>query len=217
VKQSKYIKAPSEIFNMTTDELKDYLRKGWKTIETKIRRTRKSEFADFSELLNEFETLQNRWGGIFTGASKGLTKHSLQRKALDLASLFNITETPSQLNAEGERNIKNFFKEPRYTKQFIEHLNRNQKILAKLVNQNDSFIREIVASDQISEIFNSDKSEEEQYRDMLLTVSEHLDLRDNEEKEKLINEKFNPVFEAVGNGQWKDIESGEIIDVNEKW
>lgn len=202
---------------MNENELKDYLRKGWKTIESKIRRTRKSEFADFSELLNEFETLQNRWGGIFTGASKGLTKHSLQRKALDLASLFNITETPSQLNTEGERNIKNFFKEPRYTKQFIEHLNRNQKILAKLVNQNDSFIREIVSSDQISEIFNSDKSEEEQYRDMLLTVSEHLDLRDNEEKEKLINEKFNPVFERVGQGQWKDIESGEIIDVNKKW
>lgn len=217
MKQSKYIKAPSEIFNMSENELKDYLKKGWKSIESKIRRTRKSEFADFSELLNEFETLQNRWGGIFTGASKGLTKHSLQRKALDLASLFNISETPAQLKSEGERNIKNFFKEPRYTKQFIAHLNRNQKILAKLVNQNDSFIREIVSSDQISEIFNSDKSEEEQYRDMLVTVSEHLDLRDNEEKEKLINEKFNPVFEAVGNGQWKDIESGEIIDVNEKW
>lgn len=217
MKQSKYIKSPTEIFNMSTNELKDYLRKGWKSISSKIRRIRKSEFADFSELLNELETLQNRWGGIFTGASKGLTKHSLQRKAVDLASLFNITETPAQLKAEGERNIKNFFKEPRYTKQFIEHLNRNQKILVKLVNQNDSFIREIVSSDQISEIFNSDKSEEEQYRDMLLTVSEHLDLRDNEEKEKLINEKFNPVFEAVGNGQWKDIESGEIINVNEKW
>lgn len=217
MKQSKYIKPPSEIFSMTVDELKSYLRSGWKSISTKIRRTKQSEFADFSELLNEFETLENRWGGKFTGASKGLNKHSLQRKALDLASLFNITETPAQLKNEGERNIKNFFKEPRYTKQFIEHLHRNQKMLSKLVNQNDSFIREIVPSDQISEIFNSDKSEEEQYRDMLLTVSEHLDLRDNEEKEKLINEKFDPVFEPVGKGQWKDIESGEIIDVNEKW
>lgn len=217
MKQSKYIKSPSEIFNMTVDELKDYLKKGWKSIESKIRRTRKSEFADFSELLNEFEILQNRWGGIFTGASKGLTKHSLQRKALDLASLFNITETPAQLKREGERNIQNFFKEPRYTRQFIEHLNRNQKILAKLVNKNETFIREIVSSDQISEIYNTDKSKAEQYRDMLLTVSEHLDLRDNEEKEKLINEKFDPVFENVGQGLWRDVESGEVIDVNKKW
>lgn len=214
---SKYAITPEQIAKMPEQELKQYIRGGYKSISSKIRRLQKSEYADFSELLSKLDTLSNRWGGKFSGATKGLSKRELKRKAKDLLTLINVPETPKQLEEEGFRNIKDFFKEPRYTKKFIQELKKNEKILSKLVNMNDSFIHEVLPSDEINAIFNNDKSETEQYRDVLLAVSDHLDLRDNTEKEQLINTKWNPVFKAVGRGLWKDEQTGEVIDVNDKW
>lgn len=213
--KSKYELSPSDVEKMGETELKEYLRSGYKVLQSKFKRISQSEFADFSEFIHEYETLKKRYNSI--GASSKLSISKLKRKVKEISRLFTITETPKQLKEEGTRNIKNFFKEPRYTKAFIEAIGRNQKILADLVNKNDSFIHEIMPSDEINEIFNNDKTEEEQYRDVLLKTSEHLDLRDNAEKEQLINKQFNPVFEQVSKTKWKEIETGKIINKGGKW
>ena len=214
---SKYSISPMQISKMNETELKNYLRSVWKVVQKRVKRISESEFSDFSELLAQYETLSNRYGGKFTGSSKGLKLKDLRRKAKDMLTLVNITETKKQLENEGYRNIKNFFKEPRFTKAFIESINKNKKILASIANKNDAFIHEILPSKEIYKIFDNDKSEEEQYKDLLVAVSEELDLRDNAEKEQLINEKFDPIFEHISGTKWREIESGEIVDVNEKW
>ena len=44
MKTSKYNIDPKKIFEFSEADLKRYIRMGWKSIESKIRRTRKNEF-----------------------------------------------------------------------------------------------------------------------------------------------------------------------------
>lgn len=213
---SKYAIDPSEIFSKTDRELMEYIKGAWKSIESKIRRTRKSEFADFSELLQEVEDVEGRVGRL-SGASKGLTEKQLRQKALGINQLFRITETPGQLEREGYDNIKNFFKEPRFTKQFIEGIHRNQTILRKLANKNDKFIRDILGSEQIAQIVEENEGNDtETYRKLLLATSQVLDMYETEEKEEIVKE-WDPVFQYGGDSTWIEEESGEVVDVFSEW
>ena len=215
MKTSKYAINPAEIFKMQEEDLKTYIKGAWKSIESKIRRTAKSEFADFSELLREVEDIEGRIGKL-SGASKGLTVKQLKQKALGINQLFRIAETPAQLAREGYDNIKNFFKEPRFTRQFIEGIHRNQKILSKLANKNDKFIRDILGSNQIVQIIEENEDKTEMYRKLLLATSEILDMYETEEKEEIVKE-WNPVFSYGGDSTWIEEETGEIIDVFSEW
>ena len=215
MKTSKYAINPAEIFKMQEEDLETYIKGAWKSIESKIRRTAKSEFADFSELLREVEDIEGRIGKL-SGASKGLTVKQLKQKALGINQLFRIAETPAQLAREGYDNIKNFFKEPRFTRQFIEGIHRNQKILSKLANKNDKFIRDILGSNQIVQIIEENEDKTEMYRKLLLATSEILDMYETEEKEEIVKE-WNPVFSYGGDSTWIEEETGEIIDVFSEW
>lgn len=213
---SKYAVDPSQIFKMKENELKKYIRSGWKSIETKIRRTKKSEFADFSELLQELEEIEGRIGRL-SGAVKGLTIQELKRKAMAINQLFRITETPAQLEREGFDNIKNFFKEPRFTRQFIEGIHRNQNILRKLANKNDKFIRDILSSEQIAEIVEENEGDPvEMYRKLLIATSDILDMYEDEEKEEAL-EEWDPVYSYGGDNTWIDNETGDVVDVFSEW
>lgn len=215
---SKYEIPPKEIFSMGEQDLKNYIRGAYNSINSKIRRTAKSEYADFSELLSEADAVAKRWGSNkISSSTKGLDKYSLQRKALDLNSLFRISETPAQLEREGFDNIKNFFKEPRFTKAFIEGIRRNQKILAKIANKNDTFIHDILPSEQIRVIMSDESTDiNDRYAELLQAVSDELDLYDNDEKEALINNRWDPVFESVGDNVWRDNQTGEILSGGRK-
>lgn len=209
---SKYDVSSRDIFKMNEKELKTYIRGAYKSIDSKLRRTAKSEYADFSELLTEAENIAKRWGqNKLSSATKGLDLWHLQARALDLASLFRISETPAQLEQEGYDNIKNFFKEPRFTKAFIQGIRKNRKILAKIANKNDSFIHDILPSDQIKAIMSTELDDEDKYAELLQAVSDELDLYDNEEKEALIKEHWDPVFESIGDNVWRDNQTGEIM------
>ena len=213
---SKYAIDPAEIFSKTDRELREYIKGAWKSIESKIRRTRKSEFADFSELLQEVEDVEGRVGKL-SGASKGLTEKQLRQKALGINQLFRITETPAQLEREGYDNIKNFFKEPRFTRQFIEGIHRNQTILRKLANKNDKFIRDILGSEQIAQIVEENEGNDtETYRKLLLATSQVLDMYETEEKEEIVKE-WDPVFQYGGDSTWIEEETGEVVDVFSEW
>ena len=214
---SKYEVAPREIFAMSEKELKTYIRGAYNSINSKIRRTEKSEYADFSELLSEADAIAKRWGqNKLSSATKGLDIYHLQRKALDLSTLFRITETPAQLEQEGFNNIKNFFKESRFTKAFIEGIRKNRKILAKIANKNDSFIHDILPSEQIRAIMSTEADDEDKYAELLQAVSDELDLYDNDEKEALINDRWDPVFENIGDNVWRDNQTGEIMSGGRK-
>lgn len=215
MKVSKYAIDPAEIFTMGDQEVKSYIKGAWKSIESKIRRTRKNEFADFSELLQEVEDIEGRVGKL-SGASKGLTRQQMLQKAIGINQLFRITETPGQLEREGYDNIKNFFKEPRFTKQFIEGIHRNQTILRKLANKNDKFIRDILGSEQIAQIVEENEDTNEMYRKLLLATSETLDMFETEEKEEIVKE-WDPVFTYGGDSTWIEEETGEVVDVFSEW
>lgn len=216
MKVSKYLIDPGELYQFTETELKTYIRGSWKSIESKIRRTVKSEFADFSELLQELEDIEGRIGKL-SGATKGLSLKQLQQKAIGINQLFRITETPGQLEREGYDNIKNFFKEPRFTKNFIEGIHRNQKILKKLANKNDKFIRDILGSEQIAQIVEENEGDPaEMYRKLLTATSEVLDMYETEEKEEIVKE-WDPVFEYGGDSTWIEEDTGEVIDVFSEW
>lgn len=215
MKNSKYAVDPQEVFMMSEDELKEYIRKGWKSIESKVRRTRKNEFADFSELLQDLDEIEGRIGKL-SGAVKGLNQKQLRQKALGINQLFRITETPAQLNREGFDNIKNFFKEPRFTRQFIEGIHRNQNMLRKLANKNDKFIRDILGSEQIAQIVEENEgNDNDTYRKLLLATSDVLDMYETEEKEEIVKE-WDHVYEYQGDNVWLDDE-GNTIDVFSEW
>ena len=215
MRKSQYAIDPSEIYQKSESELKAYIRSSWKSIESKIRRTKKSEFADFSELLQDLEEIEGRIGKI-SGATKGLNMKQLRNKALGINQLFRITETPAQLQREGFDNIKNFFKEPRFTRQFIEGIHRNQKILKKLANRNDQFIRDILGSNEIKQIVEeNDGNDTETYRQLLIRTSDRLDMYEEEEKAELVKE-WDPVYTYQGDSTWAD-DDGDIIDVFSEW
>ena len=212
---SKYAVDPSKIFQMSDAELKQYIRGGYKTIEIKIRRTMKSEFADFSELLQDLEMVEGRVGHL-SGATRGLTQQQLRNKALGISQLFRISETPAQLEREGYDNIKNFFREPRFTRRFIEGIHRNQTMLKKLANKNDKFIRDILGSEQIAQIVEENEGDDqEMYRKLLLATSDVLDMYEDEEKEAALQE-WDSVYTYEGDQQWSDDE-GNIVDVYSEW
>lgn len=215
MKVSKYAIDPSEIFQMTEPELKQYVKGGWKSIGTKIRRTSKSEFADFSELLQDLDEIEGRIGKL-SGATKGLSLKQLRAKALGINQLFRITETPAQLEREGFDNIKNFFKEPRFTRQFIEGIHRNQTILKKLANRNDKFIRDILGSEQIAQIVEESEGDtNKMYRRLLTATSDTLDMYEEDEKAEAVKE-WDPVYEYQGDNTWIDDE-GNFVDVYSEW
>jgi len=215
MRKSQYAIDPSEIYQMSESNLKTYIRSSWKSIESKIRRTKKSEFADFSELLQDLEEIEGRIGKL-SGATKGLNMKQLRNKALGINQLFRITETPAQLQREGFDNIKNFFKEPRFTRQFIEGIHRNQKILKKLANRNDQFIRDILGSNEIKQIVEENEGNDtETYRQLLIRTSDRLDMYEEEEKAELVKE-WDPVYTYQGDSTWADDE-GDIIDVFSEW
>ena len=216
MKISKYAIDPKEIFSMKEQQLRSYIKLGWKSIQTKIRRTKKSEFADFSELLQDLEEIEGRIGKL-SGATAGLSFQQLRRKALGINQLFRITETPAQLEREGFDNIRNFFKEPRFTRQFIEGIHRNQTILRKLANKNDKFIRDILSSEQIAEIVEENRDNpDEMYRKLLTATSDMLDMYEDEEKEAAL-EEWDPVYKYGGDNTWIEEESGEVVDVFSEW
>lgn len=215
MRKSQYAIDPSEIYQMSESNLKTYIRSSWKSIESKIRRTKKSEFADFSELLQDLDEIEGRIGKL-SGATKGLNMKQLRNKALGINQLFRITETPAQLQREGFDNIKNFFKEPRFTRQFIEGIHRNQKILKKLANRNDQFIRDILGSNEIKQIVEENEGNDtETYRQLLIRTSDRLDMYEEEEKAELVKE-WDPVYTYQGDSTWADDE-GDIIDVFSEW
>lgn len=217
MKISKYAVDPGEIYKMPESELKVYIRSSWKSIESKVRRTRKSEFADFSELLHDLEEIEGRTGKL-SGATRGMNTKQLRMKALGINQLYRITETPGQLQREGYDNIMNFFKEPRFTRQFIEGIHRNQTILKKLANKNDKFIRDILGSEQIAQIVEENEGNDtETYRKLLLATSEVLDMYEDEEKNELIVKEWDPVYEYQGDNVWTENETGEVIDVYSEW
>lgn len=216
MKTSKYAIDPEEIFSMKEQQLRSYIKLGWKSIQTKIRRTKKSEFADFSELLQDLEEIEGRIGKL-SGATAGLSFQQLRRKALGINQLFRITETPAQLEREGFDNIRNFFREPRFTRQFIEGIHRNQTILRKLANKNDKFIRDILSSEQIAEIVEENRDNpDEMYRKLLTATSDMLDMYEDEEKEAAL-EEWDPVYKYGGDNTWIEEESGEVVDVFSEW
>lgn len=213
--KSKYAVDPSQIFRMEEDDLKKYIRQGYKTIESKIRRTKRNEFADFSELLQDLEMIEGRIGHL-SGAVRGLTTQQLRNKALGISQLFRINETPAQLEREGYDNIKNFFREPRFTRRFIEGIHRNQTMLKKLANKNDKFIRDILGSEQIAQIVEENEGDDqEMYRKLLLATSDVLDMYEDEEKEEIVKE-WDAVYTYEGDQQWSDDE-GNVIDVYSEW
>lgn len=215
MRKSQYAIDPSKIYQKSESELRSYIRSSWKSIESKIRRTKKSEFADFSELLQDLEEIEGRIGKL-SGATKGLNMKQLRNKALGINQLFRITETPAQLQREGFDNIKNFFKEPRFTRQFIEGIHRNQKILKKLANRNDQFIRDILGSNEIKQIVEENEGNDtETYRQLLIRTSDRLDMYEEEEKAELVKE-WDPVYTYQGDSTWADDE-GDIIDVFSEW
>ena len=213
---SKYAVDPSKIFQMSDAELKQYIRGGYKKrISSKIRRTKRSEFADFSELLQDLEMVEGRVGHL-SGATRGLTQQQLRNKALGISQLFRISETPAQLEREGYDNIKNFFREPRFTRRFIEGIHRNQTMLKKLANKNDKFIRDILGSEQIAQIVEENEGDDqEMYRKLLLATSDVLDMYEDEEKEAALQE-WDSVYTYEGDQQWSDDE-GNIVDVYSEW
>lgn len=187
---SKYALNPSDILKMTESELKDYIRGSTKVINDKLKKIKATGQSEFSETVYETEQVTKMLTGIesqkLSASVRGKNKNELQRQALLYNKLANISETPSQLKEEYDRNINNIFKTPRYTRKFLESERKNRKFLAKLVNKNIDFIYTILPSDIIRKNMESAIDTEEKYYQLLIQASDTLDEFETEEKEQIL-------------------------------
>lgn len=205
---SKYAINPQDLLKFSDKELENYIKKSSKVINNKLKRINKTDYAVFSELYSESQTVRRKINlsnddnfGYLSGATKSKSRSELETTALQYNVLSHISETPKQIEREWEDNVKSIFKEPRFTKEFLDKIYDNKELLLKIITRNESFIRDILPSDTINKIMEESDNSEDAYYNLIMEVTETLDNYDEKEKEKILEEWKNP--EEFNGVNWK--------------
>ena len=195
MKKSKYARTPQQIFKMSETQLNRYIKYGSKTVNVKYKSMVKSlgDLINFSEYITDFREITSILYGeereTISGATKNLTLEEKQETALAIARLSNITETPTDVKKAYKRNVQDIFKEPRYTRDFIDMISDER--LIQLGRDNVDFGFSVLGSSRMQELIKEYGSDSVGfYRQMLIEISDRLDLYDEQEKEKLIMEEW---------------------------
>ncbi len=191
-----------DIRNMSDYVLKSTIRSAAKTVRSRLTRIAQTGLQGFSSTFAAVENVIDRMGGKLTTATAGKTRAELEMLLQQWLSLYRVGETAGQVKNEYMSNIKNFFREPRYTKEFINMIGDNIDKLYDIWYENDDFIKNILGSDRYKEGEDAYKDGDiERLKELLQEVSDGLDDWTEEGKEEQI-EKWFVVPDSFSN--WSD-------------
>lgn len=180
-----------DIRNMSDYVLKSTIRSVAKTVRSRLTRIAQTGLQGFSSTFSAVENVIDRMGGKLTTATAGKTRAELEMLLQQWLSLYRVGETAGQVKNEYMSNIKNFFREPRYTREFINVIGDNLEKLHDIWYENDDFIKNILGSDRYKEGEDAYKDGDiERLKELLQEVSDGLDDWTEEGKEEQIEKWF---------------------------
>lgn len=156
--KSKYSINPVDIYNMSTTELKKYIRGASKSLSKKIKAFQKSPYGTWSQTLEYIENSGSLWStGKSMFATQGLTQSQLMDKAFFVNVLSSFDESPAEFNAEWESNLEYVLEEARRTgkydeaKEFFSEGN-NHEMLKVYFNKKYNLIMQYIGSDEVNRL-----------------------------------------------------------------
>ena len=194
-----------DIRNMSDYVLKSTIRSVAKTVRSRLTRIAQTGLQGFSSTFAAVENVIDRMGGKLTTATAGKTRAELEMLLQQWLSLYRVGETAGQVKDEYMGNIKNFFREPRYTKEFINMIGDNLEQLHDIWAKNDDFIKDVSGSDRYKEGEDAYKAGDiERLKELLQEVSDELDNWTDDAKDDFIKDNFvtPDSFEGWGNDKW---------------
>lgn len=190
-----------DIKQMSDYVLKSTIRSVAKTVRSRMSRIQQTGLVNFSSTFQAVENVIDRMGGKLTTATAGKSRAELEMLLQQWLSLYRVGETAGQVKNEYMRNIKNFFREPRYTKEFIDMIGNNIEMLYDIWKDNESLIKDILGSTRFQEGVTAYKNgDTDRLKELLQEVSDELDNLDDEEKDDFLKEFVTPEsFDDWGN------------------
>ena len=190
----------NDLYKMSDYNLRSLVRSMSSVVRKRVRAIEKSGLSDFSQLIRMIPQAAEMLGGSLSAGTAELNRKEIIDVTKVWLSLYQIEDTLTKLREQYDRNIKNFFKEPRYTEKILQLINGNLSLLRDIWKENDDFIRDLLASDEIqaaAEIYGDDTKEF--YEHIYMLVSDRLDDLTDTEKEQMLQNftppddwKFNP-------------------------
>ena len=193
-----------DIRNMSDYVLKSTIRSVAKTVRSRLTRIAKTGLQGFSSTFAAVENVIDRMGGKLTTATAGKTRAELEMLLQQWLSLYRVGETAGQVKDEYMRNIKNFFREPRYTKEFINMIGDNIEKLHDLWAENADLIISVLGSTRFQEGETAYKEGDiERLKELLQEVSDELDDLQDDEKDEFLKEFVTPdSFSGWSDEKW---------------
>lgn len=182
-----------DIRNMSDYVLKSTIRSVAKTVRSRLTRIAQTGLQGFSSTFAAVENVIDRMGGKLTTATAGKTRAELEMLLQQWLSLYRVGETAGQVKDEYMRNIKNFFREPRYTKEFINMIGDNIEKIHDLWAENADLIISVLGSTRFQEGETAYKEGDiERLKELLQEVSDELDDLQDDEKDDFLKEFVTP-------------------------
>lgn len=182
-----------DIRNMSDYVLKSTIRSVAKTVRSRLTRIAQTGLQSFSSTFAAVENVIDRMGGKLTTATAGKTRAELEMLLQQWLSLYRVGETAGQVKDEYMRNIKNFFREPRYTKEFINMIGDNIEKLHDLWAENADLIISVLGSTRFQEGETAYKEGDiQRLKELLQEVSDELDDLQDDEKDDFLKEFVTP-------------------------
>ena len=182
-----------DIHNMSDYVLKSTIRSVAKTVRSRLTRIAQTGLQGFSSTFAAVENVIDRMGGKLTTATAGKTRAELEMLLQQWLSLYRVGETAGQVKDEYMRNIKNFFREPRYTKEFINMIGDNIEKLHDLWTVNADLIISVLGSTRFQEGETAYKEGDiQRLKELLQEVSDELDDLQDNEKDDFLKEFVTP-------------------------
>lgn len=182
-----------DIRNMSDYVLKSTIRSVAKTVRSRLTRIAQTGLQGFSSTFAAVENVIDRMGGKLTTATAGKTRAELEMLLQQWLSLYRVGETAGQVKDEYMRNIKNFFREPRYTKEFINMIGDNIEKLHDLWTENADLIISVLGSTRFQEGETAYKEGDiQRLKELLQEVSDELDDLQDNEKDDFLKEFVTP-------------------------
>lgn len=177
----------NDLYKMSDYNLRSLVRSMSSVVRKRVKAIANSGLSDFSQLMRMIPQAVEMLGGSLTAGTAGLTRKEIIDVTKVWLSLYQIEDTPTKLREQYDRNIKNFFKEPRYTKQILSLINGNLDLLRDIWKENDDFIRDLVSSKEIQELAEEyGDDSKEFYEHVYLLASDRLDDMTDAEKERML-------------------------------
>ena len=182
-----------DIRNMSDYILKSTIRSVAKTVRSRLTRIAQTGLQGFSSTFAAVENVIDRMGGKLTTATAGKNRAELEMLLQQWLSLYRVGETAGQVKDEYTRNIKNFFREPRYTKEFINMIGDNLEKLHDLWAENADLIISVLGSTRFQEGETAYKEGDiERLKELLQEVSDELDDLQDDEKDGFLKDFVTP-------------------------